>query len=322
MRLIDLNDHTASYLDASALTVGNFDGVHRGHAELFRQLKRDGDRLGLPAVAVTFDPHPLAVLSPEAAPPQITTFAQKALLIEEAGIDVLARIQFTPEFSRCPAEMFIRSWLCGALGMRHLVVGHDYAFGKDRLGNFRMLASISRDGGFTIDDIEPCGSGTDVFSSSLVRRRIALGDMPGAAEVLGRFHVISGRVTHGRGLGAGFGFPTANIVTDNELIPPDGVYAVIAATGGSLYCGACNIGRNPTVDGSDRTIEIFLLDFSGHLYDAVMSVCFVERLRDEQRFPGVDALVAAITDDVSRARSVLAGIDRSRIKPLVTQRTG
>jgi riboflavin kinase/FMN adenylyltransferase len=317
MRILDCSETTGKHFKSSVVTIGNFDGVHRGHAELFRNLKACGLRRGLPTVVVTFEPHPLAVLAPGSAPPLITTLSQKTELIAQAGIDWLAVIRFTSEFSRITAETFVRTILCGSFGMRHILIGHDYAFGKEREGNYATLADLGNDCGFTVEDIEPVGANNVIFSSSLVRRLVSNGDMPGATAILGRYHVISGRVAHGREIGSRIGFPTANIDPDNELIPPDGVYAVMVSTGERLLQGACNIGINPTFGGSLRTIEVFLLDYSGDLYNKRLAVCFVDRLRDVLQFPDTAALTAAINQDVDRTRAILANVDRNLINPLI-----
>jgi len=319
MQLLDCSDIAVKHFTETAVTIGNFDGVHRGHAELFRHLIDRGARLCLPTVVVTFEPHPLAILAPAAAPLMITTFSQKVELIEQAGIDYLAVIRFTREFSQIPAETFVRSHLCHALGMRHIIIGHDYAFGRDRLGNYATLATMSAECGFSIEDLEPFGQDGKIYSSSLARRMIGSGDVSGAATILGRYHTISGRVVHGREIGAKIGFPTVNIVTENELIPPDGVYAVMVSVGGQLLKGACNIGKNPTFEGNHRTIEVFLLDYSGQLYDSTLAVCFVQRLRDVKKFSDAATLVEAINRDVSITRSVLAAVDRNMVKPLTGQ---
>src|SRR5512133_534343 len=321
MQILDCTDIGIQHLEGSVVTIGNFDGVHRGHAELFRHLKDRGARLGLPTVAVTFEPHPLAVLAPGAAPLLITTFAQKAALIAAAGIDYLAVINFTPVFSLRSAESFVHDVLCASLGMRHIIIGHDYAFGRDRQGNYETLSRLGGECGFALEDIEPVGEGGIIYSSSLARRMIANGDMPGATQVLGRYHVISGQVIHGREIGHKLGFPTANIVTRNELIPADGVYAVMVAVGDELFQGACNIGSNPTFDGKERTIEVFLLDFAGQLYGHEIALCFVQRLREERKFPDVGALIQAIKLDVSAARTVLAAARANMIKPLLQHAT-
>lgn len=317
MQILNCTDIRIKHFEGSVVTIGNFDGVHRGHAELFRHLKDRGTRLGLPTVAVTFEPHPLVVLAPDAAPPQITTFDQKAALIAAEGIDYLAVIDFSPEFSQRSAESFVHDVLCHSLGMRHIIIGHDYAFGRDRQGNYETLSRLGSEYGFALEDLEPVGVEGAIYSSSLARRMIAGGDMSGASEVLGRFHVVAGQVIHGRDIGHKIGFPTANIATRNELIPADGVYAVMVAVGEMLLQGACSIGSNPTFDGKERTIEVFLLDFTGQLYGSEIALCFVQRLRDVCKFPDTDALIQAINRDVATTRMVLAAVQKEMIKPLL-----
>jgi len=316
MRVVTVTEETEISIAESALTIGNFDGVHRGHAEIFRHLIDRGARFGLPTVVVTFEPHPLAVLSPENAPALITTFWQKVELIEQAGVDYLGVIPFTHQFSRMSAEDFVRSVLCDVFGMRHMIIGHDYAFGRDRLGNYDTLTELGCACNFSIEDLDPVGEHGVVYSSSLVRRLIVNGEMQEAAAVLGRLYSISGRVVHGRELGTKLGFPTVNIAADNELIPADGVYAVLVAAEGRLLMGACNIGQNPTFNGSLRTIEVYLLDYSGHLYDQTLVVGFVQKLRDEQKFSDPEALVRQITKDIDTVRTVLSATDRTMFKPL------
>lgn len=303
-------------IDSSVITIGNFDGIHRGHIEIFRRLKLQSEQLGLPSVVVTFEPHPLKVLAPESPPPLITTYDQKAALIAEAGIDCLAVIEFTSEFSRMPAEQFVRDILCESLGMRHIIIGHDYAFGRDRQGNYETLARLGKECGFTLEDLDPVGESDTIFSSSLARRLINSGDLPAATAILGRYHVISGRVIHGRQIGAKIGFPTANIATPNELIPPDGVYAVMVAVDGVLRQGACSIGTNPTFGDGERTIEVFLLDYTGQLYDHEIAICFVQRLRETRKFYDVEELIHTIEGDIVATREVLAAADKEMIRPL------
>jgi len=300
-------------LDASKVTIGNFDGVHRGHAEIFAHLKQKSMARGLPSVVVTFEPHPLKVLAPESAPAMITTFEQKAELIEKFGIDYLVVVPFTKEFSRMTASDFVLKILCNSLGMRHIIIGHDYAFGRGREGNFDTLAHLGALNGFTLEDLPPIGDGGVVFSSSLVRSAVAEGDMAAASRILGRYYQISGTVVHGREIGQALGFPTANIATDNELIPSDGVYAVMAEVDGQLVKGACNIGTNPTFGGKTRTIEVFLLDFSGQIYDHGIMVHFVQKIRPEMKFPDAAALKSAIGKDVERTRVILESINKNNL---------
>jgi riboflavin kinase/FMN adenylyltransferase len=317
MRVVTGTDIGVGIIHDSVVTIGNFDGVHRGHMELFRRLITNAERLDLQSVVVTFEPHPLKVLSAHAAPPMITTIEQKIFLIESTGVDCMVVVPFTAEFAAMTADAFVHDILCTALGMRHIVIGHDYAFGRDRAGNYETLERIGAEQGFTVEYMEPVGHEGAIFSSSLARRLIAGGDMQGASRILGRYHMISGTVVHGREIGHAIGFPTANVASANELLPPDGVYAVMVSVEGRLVEGACNIGLNPTFEGASHTIEVFLLDFSGHIYDRAIVVWFVQRLRDVRKHAGVAALVDAIAQDVLRTREVLATVDTGLLEPSV-----
>lgn len=301
-------------LDASSITIGNFDGVHRGHAEIFAHLKQKSLERGLPSVVVTFEPHPLKILAPESAPAMITTFEQKAALIEESGIDYLVVVPFSKEFSQVPANDFVLNILCSSLGMRHIIIGHDYAFGRNREGNFKTLNDLGELNGFTLEDLPPIGEGGVVFSSSLVRSAVSVGNMEAASIILGRFYQISGTVVHGREIGHALGFPTANIATPNELYPSDGVYAVMVDVNGQQVKGACNIGCNPTFDGDKRTIEVFMLDFSGQIYDQRITVQFVKMLRPERKFSDIEALKGAISQDVADTRIILDNINKKYLR--------
>lgn len=314
MRIVTGSEIYTSILEASIVTIGNFDGVHRGHAEIFAHLKKQSSDRGLPSVVVTFEPHPLKVLAPEAAPSMITTFDQKAALIEEFGIDYLVVVPFTKEFSRLSARDFVVDLLCTSLGMNHIIIGHDYAFGRNREGTFQTLEQLGAQHGFTLEDLPPIGEEGAVFSSSLVRSAVVDGDMGAAARILGRYYQISGTVVHGREVGHSLGFPTANVATRNELLPPDGVYAVLALVGGQCVKGACNIGCNPTFGEHSRTVEVFLLDYSGVIYDFEITVLFVKMLRPEQTFPDVIALRNAISEDVSRTRVILERVNKEYVK--------
>jgi riboflavin kinase/FMN adenylyltransferase len=300
-------------LDASIVTIGNFDGVHRGHAEIFAHLKQQSIIRELPSVVVTFEPHPLKVISPESAPCLITTFEQKSKLIEEFGIDYLIVVPFSRELSQMSANDFVLRILCAPLGMRHMIIGHDYAFGRGREGNFNTLEALGVLHGFSLEDLPPIGAGDEIFSSSLVRSTVAEGDMEATARILGRYYHISGTVVHGREIGQTIGFPTANIATPNELIPLDGVYAAMVEVNGHLVKGACNVGCNPTFGGSTRTVEVFLLDYSADIYDQGIKVHFVRRLRPVQKFPDVASLKAAICQDVANCR---ASLDNLNVKYL------
>jgi len=317
MRVVTGTDIAPGVLKDSVITIGNFDGVHRGHLEIFRRLVSCGVERGLQSVVVTFDPHPLKILSAENTPPMITTFDQKVALIAAAGVDCLVVIPFTIVFAGLPADDFVRTVLCDSLGMRHIIIGHDYAFGKGRSGNFETLERMAAEKGFTLEDVEPVGADGVVFSSSLARRFIAEGDMASAAMILGRYHMLSGDVVHGRDIGHSIGFPTANISTRNELLPLDGVYAVMVGVDGRLVKGACSIGLNPTFDGGSRSIEVFMLDFSARIYGSVVVVYFVERLRGIRKFPDAAELIKAIELDVQHTREILDTIEQDKIMQVV-----
>ncbi|MDA8415178.1 MAG: bifunctional riboflavin kinase/FAD synthetase [Desulfobacteraceae bacterium] len=317
MRIVTGSDIGRGVIHDSVVTIGNFDGVHRGHQEIFRRLMACGLQRGLQSVVVTFEPHPLKVLSSEDMPPLITTYAQKTELIAAAGVEFLVVVPFTAEFAGMTAEDFVRDILCDSLGMRHIIIGHDYAFGKGRAGNYATLERIGGEKGFTLEDMDPIGEDGVVFSSSLARRLIAAGDMEAVSGVLGRYHLISGTVVHGRDIGHSLGFPTANISTDNELLPPDGVYAVLVSIDGRLVKGACSIGLNPTFEGGARTIEVFLLDYADQIYGREMVLCFVQRLRGIIKFPDAEALVDAISQDVLHTRNILATVDLQKVNPVV-----
>lgn len=317
MRILTGREILNHNFNCSVLTIGNFDGVHLGHKALFKRLTDYSQKHALTSVVVTFDPHPLSILMPEIAPKLIATFEQKVALIEETAVDILAVIDFTPEFSQIPAEQFVRETLFEALGMKHIIIGHDYAFGRDRHGNYETLEKLGEQLGFTVEDIDPVGDGKTVFSSSLARRLINSGDIPEATAILGRYPVVSGKVVHGRDIGQSLGFPTANIETENELIPSDGVYAVMVSVVGRLFQGACSIGINPTFEGGKRSIEVFLLDFSGVLYGQEIAICFVKRLRGVIKFPDIAALIAAISQDVINCKLALASVRPELVKPLL-----
>jgi riboflavin kinase/FMN adenylyltransferase len=297
-------------IDASVVTIGNFDGVHLGHAGIFDHLKKKSAAIALPSAVVTFDPHPLKILAPETAPPLLTTLEQKIWLIEKFGIDYLVIVPFSKEFSKLSAADFVLNILCTPLGMRHIIIGHDYAFGKGREGNFATLSNLGKLKGFTLEDMPALGEEGIVFSSSLVRAAIAEGDMAAASRILGRYYQISGTVVHGRDIGHSLGFPTANIATYNELLPPDGVYAVMVQIDGQFVKGACNVGCNPTFGGVTRSVEVFLLDYSAHIYDYEITVQFVQKLRTERKFADVSELKAAIAQDVASTRNILETLNK------------
>lgn len=311
MKILHSSELSNNSFQGSVVTIGNFDGVHRGHVEIFRHLRQCGDQRKLPTVVVTFEPHPLKLLAPDKAPMMITGFDQKVALIAESGIDYLVVVSFTTEFASLSADDFVNHFLCDALKMRHMVIGHDYAFGKGREGNYQTLERIGAERGYTLEDMEPVGDNGVIYSSSLARRQITDGFVRAVSSILGRHYCICGLVVHGRHIGRTLGFPTANLEVQHELIPRDGVYAVMVNIAGILYQGACNIGTNPTFDGNQRSIEVLVLDFSGDLYGSVISVCFVDRVRNIQKFSTVELLKQAIQTDTDKVREILNNLDKS-----------
>lgn len=299
-------------LASPVVTVGNFDGVHRGHREIFRRVREAAAELGGVSVVITFIPHPLKVLAAERDFRLITTYAEKERLIAESGVDYLITLPFSPEFASLPAEDFVRGILVGDIGIKRLVIGYDYAFGRNREGGVDLLRRLGGELGFEVEVLEQVGNGKTVFSSSMVRERIAQGDMTAVAALLGRYYSVKGRVVHGRHLGRKIGFPTANLETEEELLPRPGVYAVRVEWNLREYDGACNIGDNPTVQGGGTTVEVHLLEFEGDLYGCTLKVHFIERVRDERKFPDLFALMRAIRSDVDHCREILC-----RVQPIV-----
>lgn len=290
----------------SVVTIGNFDGVHLGHREIFRRVVGAARSLRATAAVITFEPHPLRLLAPDKAPPRINTPVEKVRLIRASCIDLLLVLPFTRKLAALSAADFVRDILVGRLAVRHLVIGYDYAFGRNRQGDATFLAAAAKRHGFTLEVLEPLRAGEEVYSSTRIRQALLRGDVNNVVGVLGRHFTLDGHVVSGEGRGRQLGFPTANLETAKELLPKAGVYAVRVRYGRRMYDAVVNLGCRPTFSGADTTLEIHLLDFSGDLYGAHLRLYFVERLRDEQRFPSIEALRAAICDDIAKAREILA----------------
>ena len=307
MRIIRRLAQLTPPADGTVVTIGNFDGVHLGHREIFRRVVGRARERRAQAAVITFEPHPLRLLAPQRAPQRINTSAEKVRLIRASCIDLLVVLPFTRRLAALSPEQFVADILVGRLGVRHLVIGYDYAFGRNREGDARFLAAAARRHGFTLEVLEPITAGDLVYSSTRIRQTLQQGDVAGVVGVLGRHYTLDGRVVIGAGRGRRLGFPTANLVTRKELLPREGVYAVRVRYGRRMYDAVVNIGRRPTFAGEEPTIEIHLLDFSGDLYGRHLRLYFVARLRDERRFPSAPALQAAVRSDIDRARAILAG---------------
>ena len=295
-------------LARAVVTIGNFDGVHLGHREIFRRVRKAAGDIGGVSVVLTFVPHPLKCLPSRKDLRLITTYAEKEVLIETSGIDCLVIIPFTEEFAAITPEEFVKRILIDLVGMRRLIIGYDYAFGRNREGNVSLLRRMGEELGFDVEVLEPIGNGDIVYSSSRIRELIGSGDVREVVSLLGRHFCLGGTIVHGHHRGKGLGFPTANLATGNELIPKHGVYAVKVNIEGMLLDGACNIGSNPTFGDSMTSIEVFIFDFQGDLYGHELRLYFIERIRDEKQFPDASALQEAIQFDVARCREILGNM--------------
>ena len=292
-------------LTSSVVTLGNFDGVHLGHRELFRSLVKTARQLNCPSIVYTFNPHPLKFLAPEKAPLLLNTPAEKQRLIAASHVDYLIETPFTTDFAKMSPEIFVTDILLEKLKIKALIVGYDYAFGKGRRGDTNFLQACGEKYGFHVEVLQPVGDDGLPYSSTLIRQMIAAGDVSDVVRLLGRQYNLEGVVVHGDQRGRTLGFPTANLETEKEQLPAPGVYAVKVRHNLQEYGGVVNIGRRPTFDVEGSTIEVYLLDFTGELYGQKLRIYFVERLRDERKFASVEALVAAIEMDVVRARQIL-----------------
>lgn len=300
-------DEIQGRLANAVVTIGNFDGVHLGHREIFRRVRDAAAQIGGVSAVITFVPHPLKLLPSRKSLRLITAYAEKESLIAASGMDYLIIIPFTEEFAAITAADFVSRILYGSIGMKKLIIGYDYAFGRNREGNVALLQKLGAELGFALEVLAPIGDGDNVYSSTRIREMIGQGDVNGVVSPLGRHFSLCGTVVHGHHRGKGLGFPTANLATDNELIPKSGVYAVKAKIDDALYDGACNIGANPTFGDASTTIEVFIFDFAGDLYGRRIMLYFIERIRDERRFPDAAALQQAIISDVARCREILRG---------------
>jgi len=297
--------------EPSVVTVGFFDGVHLGHqAVLARTVARARER-GVGSVAVTFDRHPREVLTPGNEPRLLTTVERKASLIERSGIDTLVVLAFTPEFSRIPAEDFVRDVLVGGVHALHAVMGANFTFGFKAAGTIETLPGMGAPYGLSAEGVALVEEGGRTVSSSSVREALAAGDLTWPRVALGRRFVLDGEIVSGHGRGRGLGYPTANLQTwPRLLLPGQGIYAGAADLGGRRYRAAIDVGTNPTFGVEPLHVEAFLLDLeAGDLAGEPLAVAFWERLRDEVRYEAIEDLVAAIADDVARTRAIVEGSD-------------
>jgi riboflavin kinase/FMN adenylyltransferase len=288
------------------LTIGNFDGVHRGHQVILRQVREDADHRGVAAVALTFEPHPVAVLRPEAAPRLLMALGDRLAALAGCGLDATVVQPFSKAFATIEAEDFIKRFLVDILDAQKLVVGHDLNFGRRRAGNVELLVEAGGRYGFAVEVIRPVLVGDMVVHSSVVREAVAGGDVALAERLLGRPHVVRGRVFPGAGRGRSIGFATANIRPKTQLVPCEGVYVTRASLDHRLIDGVTSIGHTPTFGGHDTVIETHLFMTPEDLYGKPIALQFLERLRDQRKFTGPAELGEQIRQDVEQAKEILA----------------
>jgi riboflavin kinase/FMN adenylyltransferase len=291
----------------SVVTIGVFDGVHRGHQEIIGHAVKRARELGVQAVVVTFDPHPSEVVRPGSHPPVLTEPAHKAELIEQLGVDVLCVVPFTLEFSRLSAEAFVHDVLVADLHAAAVVVGENFRFGHKAAGDIALLQRLGRTFGFSVEGAPLIADESTVFSSTYIRSCVDAGDIAAATRALGRPHRVEGVVVRGDQRGRELGFPTANLLTSTyAAVPADGVYAAWLVRGrGQRLPAAVSIGTNPTFSGRERRVEAYVLDFEGDLYGERLALDFVQRLREQRAYAGVESLVAQIHEDVAQTREML-----------------
>ncbi|MBI5739641.1 MAG: bifunctional riboflavin kinase/FAD synthetase [Nitrospirae bacterium] len=306
MKIIDGIENLKEGLPYPVLTLGNFDGVHLGHQAIFRMLIECARSNGGTSVVFTFVPHPLRVIAPERAPKLLTTYKEKIGLIKGFGIDVIICANFTKEFANVSAEDFVTDVLYKTLGVKEIFIGSNYLFGKGRRGSPALLKEMGVKYGFAVNVIEEVKINNLIPSSSGIRSLIARGKVDEAAVLLGRLYSIEGIVIEGARRGKKvLNIPTANLLTANELLPKDGVYAVLAEIDGKKYGGATNIGFNPTFEDKKFSFETHILDFDRELLGKTLRVSFIRRIRDEIKFSGPEDLARQMTKDITAIRSIV-----------------
>jgi riboflavin kinase/FMN adenylyltransferase len=296
------DDARPPWLVHPVLALGNFDGLHRGHLKIVERVRRGAAEHGGTPMAMTFDPHPPRVVRPDKAPPLLMTLPQRLDALERAGMRATAVVRFTRELSQWEPDTFVRTVLVDWLRVSEVWVGANFLFGHDRSGNFSLLRTLGQRYGFRADKIDPVRYKEFVVSSTRIRRLVAEGRVDEAGALLGHSYALAGTIVEGRRRGRELGFPTANLRTDNELIPPHGVYATTLTVDGIVHAAITNVGVNPTFgDNGATTIETHVLHYNRELYGQRVQLGFVQRLRDERRFDDVDALRAQIEADCRRA---------------------
>ena len=296
------------YVTGTVITVGTFDGVHRGHQDVVGRLVNRSRVLKIPSVLITFEPHPLEIVNPAAAPLALTTHDEKLEVLAETGLNYLALVPFTPELAAYSAEDFVELILRRCFRLQELLIGYDHGFGRQRAGNVGVLRTLGERDGFRVDVVDPVSTQDGhAVSSTSIRRAVAGGDLARAADGLGRPYSVSGRVIPGSQRGRTIGFPTLNLgpPPPRKLLPPEGVYAVRVQTPAGAVGGMMNLGPRPTFGDSTTSLEVHLFDTAGDFYGSQVRVDFIARLRETRKFSSAEQLTRQLTHDEREARNAL-----------------
>jgi riboflavin kinase/FMN adenylyltransferase len=291
-------------LAASAVTIGNFDGVHRGHQQVISQLQRVARSASLPTVVIIFEPQPIEYFAPDKAPKRLARFREKIAYLKAQQIDYLLCLRFNQELASQSAENFVQRILVDGLNTKHLVIGDDFHFGKNRQGNFQFLQQHSARFGFIVDETETLVIDGERVSSTRIRQCIQQDDFDKAAELLGRPYSLSGRIAHGKKLGRKLGYPTINIKMGDKTLIVKGIFAVIVkGIDNRLLQGVASIGTRPTVNGIDTILEVYILDFDQEVYGYSVEVEFLYKIRNEEKFDSLAELTTWIAQDTEKAKA-------------------
>jgi len=291
-------------VSGTVATMGNFDGIHLGHQTLVRNTVEESQRLGYPSTVLTFEPHPLKVLAPERAPLLILSYEDKMALLESLGVDIVVAQWFDREFANIAADEFVCRFLVDRLKIKKLWVGRDLRFGQGRKGGTDTLLRLAPGGGFEVGVLDPILLDGIRISSSRIRQLVEEGRVDEVRRMLGRYHFVSGRIVTGHRRGQELGFPTANIASQTEVIPLNGIYATSIRFKNKQWLSVSSVGVNPTFGDGPRTVESFILDFDGDIYGEWVKLSFVQRIREEKKFVMIKDLIAQMHEDVKRAKAV------------------
>ena len=304
MKIFRHIDDQGLLVSGTVATMGNFDGIHLGHQTLVRNTVEESQRLGYPSTVLTFEPHPLKVLAPERAPSLILSYEDKMALLQSLGVDIVVAQRFDLQFASIAADEFVCRFLVDRLKIKKLWVGRDLRFGQGRKGGTDNLLRLAPGAGFEVGVLDPILLDGIRISSSRIRQLVEEGRVDEVRPMLGRYHFVSGRIVTGHRRGQKLGFPTANIATETEVVPLNGIYATLIQVKNKQWLSVSSVGVNPTFGDGPRTVESFILDFDGDIYGERVKLAFVQRIRDEKKFVLVKDLIGQMDEDVKRAKTL------------------